>query len=189
MIVCAVRVGDHPAILEQNRRISGSNQFNNDGVRLMLATLGSGTQAVESYIDSKLQKAVLREVRLIEKSAQGLPLRWSERSFRYIYTPGNSDAPGDEDADEDREGGSDADNDGEASVLAGGASSGDKAARMAPQPSRATKISPVMLAQYGQICLCARSFQSAIWESIFSDPAFIYLNGISFSIRVPPAGV
>jgi general transcription factor 3C polypeptide 3 (transcription factor C subunit 4) len=155
----------------------------------MLATLGGGMQAMESYIDSKFQKAALREVRLTEKSAQGLPLRWSDKSFRYIYAPGNADAPGDDDPEVEGEGGSDADNDGETGVLAGGVGPGDKVARMAPQPPRATKISPVMLAQYGQICLCARSFQSAIWEFIFSGHCFYASNWDFFSIRVSFTGL
>lgn len=132
-----------------------ANQFNNDPVRLLfVAHAGSGLYGTESLLDTKLQKANLRELRLYESLSQGKPLKWKSAFGRYVI-----DNVGGKGGDED----SDAEEEGEGK-------SGPKGTWLAsvggnPSPVKATKESPVLIATSGLTNLCGRNFQGAICSS------------------------
>jgi general transcription factor 3C polypeptide 3 (transcription factor C subunit 4) len=124
-----------------SRKLINSHQFNNDPPRLLLAALASGLMSVDAFIDSRLQKHLSREVKLIDAVVKGKEVRWNPHARRYHLTGADE---GTKDDAEDR-----------------------VASAELPAPSKPTKNNPIMVCIYGQLCVAARSYQSAICEPMF----------------------
>lgn len=123
-----------------SRKLINSHQFHNDPLRVLLAALASGLLSVDAFIDQKLQKHLSRETKVIDAVVKGKEARWNPHTRRYNLTGGDEGTKEDaEDADVDD-------------------------ARTSTAPEKPTKNNPIMVCIYGQLCVAARSYQSAICE-------------------------
>lgn len=152
IITCAISVGNYPVAVEQCRKLINSHQFNNEPFRILISSLSNGLRATDSFISSTLQKHLFRELRLSDAAVRTPELlKWNSSSRRYNLS--STKAGEDDDAtkggdvlDEEADDAGDAD------------TSGDKR-----QPRLPTKNNPMPVAIYGQLCLAAKSYQSAIF--------------------------
>ncbi|KAF8636092.1 hypothetical protein AX17_003797 [Amanita inopinata Kibby_2008] len=160
LITCAVHAQKQMVIVEHARKLITTHQFNNEPLRILLASLSSGLHATDAFITSTLQKHLFREMKLADTAVKNPEaLKWNPVNKRYASAvqgkPSDvaSEAGGDED---------DAGEDGGDTVLTAGGSGGHlrEAAGDAKIP---TKHNPVIVAIYGQICIAAKSYQSAIF--------------------------
>ena len=123
-----------------------------------MASLASGLKVTDSFITSTLQKHLFREMKLSDTAVKNPDiLKWNALNKRYAPT-GQAKS-----TDPDDGGG---DDDGEENVERGGVveiESHDKFKR----PEIPTKENAVIVTIYGQICIAAKSYQSAICASIF----------------------
>lgn len=166
-------------VIEEGRSFTKAFAFNNDVTRLTLACLDGGLDSMDSYISSNYQKFTKRELKFFEKAVNGDPApRGSgghkaaakkRRSLRKGKAPQGTEVDETDSASAGDD--NDTENDSERLLSADdGADSGDEASNKRgtisqnPNPQLPTKISPVVLAHYGQISLCARSFQGAICQ-------------------------
>ena len=141
---CAHAAGRPDIIVEHSRKLINTHQFNNEPYRLLLASLGSGLRNTDAFLASTLTKHLLREVRANDAALRNPEaLRWNPVNKRY-GTGGKV-----EDEDEDAAG-------------EPGAGVSDESQ---PRPRLPTKENPVGVALYGQICLAAKSYQSALCKS------------------------
>lgn len=141
-------------IVEQCRKLINVHQFNNEPQRILLASLASGLRPTDSFISSTLQKHLFREMKLADTAMKNKEmLRWNPLNKRYAPVFGTSNRAGDGDdaLEEDAE-----DIARDESVSEG--TSGDRA----NLPEIPTKNNPITVAIYGQICMAAKSYQSAI---------------------------
>lgn len=133
-------------------------QFNNEPLRILLASIASGLRPTDAFITSTLQKHLFREMKLADAAVKNPEsLRWNPTNRRYAHT---STGAGSAKAGEDGDVGEDDDMDVDAE--------GDRAhhASTSAIPSDdlelPTKQNPVIVTIYGQICIAAKSYQSAI---------------------------
>lgn len=155
LLACATVHRDYPAILEHSRRLIFTHQFNNDPLRLYLACMGGGIHSIDTFIDTKYQKALRREIDYYKLITEGEEPRWAAPRNRWVF----NDKGGKQDDEESSDGEQDE----------GGASNKKKSkvptavVGANPSPSKATKDSPILLALYGQLSSCAKSYQSALF--------------------------
>ncbi|KAF8126331.1 hypothetical protein EV363DRAFT_1174437 [Boletus edulis] len=155
IITCAITVENYAVIVEQCRKMINAYQFNNEPMRLLLSSLASGLRPTDSFISSTLQKHMLREVRLSDGAVKTPELlKWNNSSQRYhlanVKSAGDEEAVKGADAPED-----DAEDAGDA---ADPTPTSDKKPLWLP-----TKNNPFPVILYGQLCLAAKSYQSAIF--------------------------
>ncbi len=129
--------------MEQARKLINGHQFNNEPIRVLISSLGSGLRATDAFLVSTLSKHLLRETRLADAAVNNPDaLRFNVSQRRYGL-PGSVKADPDDAPDEDE--------DIEASAV------------MELEKSKLpTKPNPLNVAVYGQILLAARSYQSAL---------------------------
>ncbi|EAU87482.2 hypothetical protein CC1G_02241 [Coprinopsis cinerea okayama7 len=60
LITCALHAHSHPTIVDQCRKLITRYQFNNEPLRLLLASLSSGLRPTDAFITSTLQKHLFR---------------------------------------------------------------------------------------------------------------------------------
>ena len=157
MIACAIAVENYVVVVEQCRKLINTYQFNNEPMRLLLSSLASGLRPTDSFISSTLQKHMLREVRLSDGAVKTPELlKWNNSSQRYhlgtVKSVGDDEAIKGADAPED-----DAEDAGDA---ADPTPTSDRKPLWLP-----TKNNPFPVTLYGQLCLAAKSYQSAICKS------------------------
>ena len=135
-------------MVEQTRKLITQHQFNNEPLRILMASLASGLKVTDSFITSTLQKHLFREMKLSDTAVKNPDiLKWIPLNKRYAPTgQGKSTDP--DEGDDDAE-----DND-----LENESTAHDKFNR----PEIPTKENPVIVTIYGQICIAAKSYQSAI---------------------------
>jgi general transcription factor 3C polypeptide 3 (transcription factor C subunit 4) len=137
----------YSVVIEQCRKLIGIHQFKNEPQRILLAALASGLRPTDSFIASTLQKHLSREIRVADTAVKNPDsLRWNPLNKRYAAvlptkTGDGEEAVADEVEDDIQE-----------------ETSGDKA----NLPVTPTKNNPINVAVYGQICIAAKSYQSAI---------------------------
>ncbi|TFY64254.1 hypothetical protein EVJ58_g2743 [Rhodofomes roseus] len=144
LITCAIHVGQFPTAVEQSRKLINAYQFNNEPLRVLLASLGSGLRATDAFLASTLSKHLLREIKLADAAVKKPDaVRWNSTLRRYGLGSGKSGDGDDVDEEEDvpREG----------------------STVPAEKAGLPTKGNPVNVAVYGQICLAAKSYQSALF--------------------------
>lgn len=144
-LACAIHVGQFPTAVEQSRKLVNAYQFNNEPLRILLASLGNGLRATDAFLASTLSKHLLREIRLADAALKKPDaIRWNTTLRRYGL--GTSKGGDVDDVDEEDE-----------APREGSVASSEKA-------RLPTKANPVNVAVYGQICLAAKSYQSALCE-------------------------
>ena len=126
-----------------------------------MASLGNGLRATDAFLASTLSKHLLREIKLADAALKKPDaVRWNTTLRRYGLGTNKGD---DDDVDEEDE-----------AQREGSTVSAEKA--RLPQ-----KANPVNVAVYGQICLAAKSYQSALCRSpyplwvYFCSPFLVYL--------------
>ncbi|KAF7318926.1 hypothetical protein HMN09_00228400 [Mycena chlorophos] len=143
-LACAITAKEAPVIVDQCRKIFGAYQFNNEGLRIFLAVMSSGLHTTDAFISSPLQKAIARDMRLAHVAATNPEqIRWFSHSKRF-GTTNSSKGDDDDDAQADD---------------AGAAASSNSGTL----PEVAKKLNPVIITLYGQMCVAAKSYQSAIY--------------------------
>lgn len=123
----------------------GVHQFNNEPLRILLASLASGIRPTDAFIASTFQKHLFREVRLCDAALKHPEtLRWNNVTKRWANVlPGR----GGEVEEKDEE-----DIDESAPLHA---DTGDR-------PEIPTQRNPLPVAMYAQLCIAAKSYQSAL---------------------------
>lgn len=146
---CAIHAGQFPTAVEQSRKLINAYQFNNEPLRILLASLGNGVRATDAFLASTLSKHLLREIRMADTAVKKPDaIRWNNTLRRYGLSSGRGVDV--DDVDEEDE------------VPRDGSSAPTEKARLP------TKGNPVNVAVYGQICLAAKSYQSALCEFRYS---------------------
>ena len=121
------------------------HQFNNEPFRLFLVALASGLPQTDEFVDTRLQKFILREMRISEAAVKD-NVAWVQNSRRYAL-PRSTKPTEDNDEDDDDEA------DSVENTLAKVRQEGTM------KPS---KDNPVVVAIHGLSCLACKSYQSAI---------------------------
>ncbi|GJJ15577.1 hypothetical protein Clacol_009855 [Clathrus columnatus] len=134
LAACAIRVKAYDTVVSMCRKLINCHQFNNGPPRLLLACLASGMLSVDAFIDPRLQKHLSREVRLSHAVVDGKEVKWNPHVRRYHLTG----------ADEGEE-------------------HEDMNTEQTTIPDKPTKNNPVLICIYGQLCVAAKSYQSAIF--------------------------
>ncbi|KIO19648.1 hypothetical protein M407DRAFT_30685 [Tulasnella calospora MUT 4182] len=154
LLACATIHRDYPAILEHSRRLIFTHQFNNDPLRLYLACMGGGIHSIDTFIDTKYQKALRREIDYYKLITDGEEPRWAAPRNRWVFNEKGGKQDEDESSDGEQDGGASNKRKSKVPTAIVGAN---------PSPSKAIKDSPVLLALYGQLSSCAKSYQSALF--------------------------
>ncbi|KAI0049823.1 TPR-like protein [Auriscalpium vulgare] len=142
LIACAIYAKRHMVVVEQCRKFISVYQFNNDPMRLLSASLASGFRSTDAFIHSTLQKHLLREVKIADIALKSKDkVKWARTRWTMTAGAAAKSTDGDDAADEDPVGG---------------------AEEKGPIPLP-TKDNPVFVAMYGQICMAAKSYQSALF--------------------------
>ncbi|KAL0945283.1 hypothetical protein HGRIS_000791 [Hohenbuehelia grisea] len=146
LITCSTVSRRYDVVVEQCRKLVNSHQFNNEPLRLLLASLASGLRPTDAFITSTLQKHMLREMKLSDAALKNPEsLRYHAALRRWAPVQGKAG----EDDDDDEPVGDTSKQDGEGSSDGG--------------PRLPTKPNPMLVAIYGQLCVAAKSYQSAIF--------------------------
>ncbi|EIN05645.1 TPR-like protein [Punctularia strigosozonata HHB-11173 SS5] len=162
LITIAVVARQFHAVVRHARKLIITHQFNNEPIRILMASLGSGIAATDAFIAQTFQKHLLRELKLHDTAVHKKELiQWHGRIKRFVQVSEKLGDVDDEGGDEDPEI-EDADDD-------GGKATGDAP----PLPS---KPNPMGVTVYGQICCAAKSYQSAI---------FYLLHAVDYSVDDP----
>ncbi|KAG8934610.1 transcription factor TFIIIC subunit tfc4 [Tulasnella sp. 417] len=154
LLACATIHRDYPAILEHSRRLIFTHQFNNDPLRLYLACMGGGIHSIDTFIDTKFQKALRREIDYFKLITEGEEPRWAAPRNRWVFNEKGGKQDDEESSEGDEDEGASNKRKSKVPTAIVGAN---------PSPSKATKDSPVLLALYGQLSSCAKSYQSALF--------------------------
>ncbi|KAJ6568937.1 hypothetical protein B0H19DRAFT_1134257 [Mycena capillaripes] len=157
LITCASAAGCFPVVVEQCRKLLMAHQFHNDPFRIMMAALGSGMSATDAFLMSTFQKFLHRELKMFDAAANNPEaLTWSMQNKRFsTKSIGGAEPDDDDDEDHDQQ----AEEERKPDISTGGR----KRQRAPRLPEIATKPNPVVLALYGQVCLIAKSYQSAMF--------------------------
>jgi general transcription factor 3C polypeptide 3 (transcription factor C subunit 4) len=146
--------------VEQARKLISTHQFNNEPYRILLASLAPGMRSTDAFIASTLQKHVIREIRLGDVAVKNPDaLKWRELSKRWVLIQGATEgraADGEEPLETEL-----VDDDPQEDAAEAG---DDKRGPTVPTHGLPTKDNPMIVAIYGQICIAAKSYQSAICE-------------------------
>ena len=152
LTACAIATENHDTVVEQARKLISHHQFNNEPLRILMASLASGLRVTDSFITSTLQKHLFREMKLSDTAVKNPEiLKWNPLNKRYAPTGQGKSKDPDEGEDEDGE-------ENERGSLENELSAHDKFKR----PEIPIKENPVIVTIYGQICIAAKSYQSAI---------------------------
>lgn len=117
-----------------------------------MASLASGLKVTDSFITSTLQKHLFREMKLSDTAVKNPDiLKWNPLNKRYAATGQSKSTDPDEGGEDDGE-------ENERGSLENESNTQDKQKR----PEIPTKENPVIVTIYGQICIAAKSYQSAI---------------------------
>jgi len=146
-IACAIYVKRYPIVVEQARRLVHTHQFNNEPFRVLMASLSSGLRPTDAFITSTLQKHLFREIKLSDVAVKSRDsLRWNTSGKRWGLASGGAGVMDDEheDGEPDEPPGED----------------------KGTIPNVPTKDNPILVTMYGQVCLAARSYQSALCTSL-----------------------
>ncbi|PPQ91090.1 hypothetical protein CVT25_013128 [Psilocybe cyanescens] len=149
LITCAIAGERYDIVVEQARKLITQHQFNNEPLRILMASLASGLRTTDAFITSTLQKHLFREMKLSDTAAKNPEvLKWNPLNKRYAPTGHSKSAEHDDD-----------DQDDDAPSVDDVSLSNDRSGL----PEIPIKENPVIVAIYGQICVAAKSYQSAIF--------------------------
>jgi general transcription factor 3C polypeptide 3 (transcription factor C subunit 4) len=142
-----MRDRDHETIVDQCRAMINAHQFNNEPLRILLATIGSGLRATETLIQPNFQKHVYRELKMTDAIAQGKDIKWNPARGRYVLA---------DEKDEDVEA--------ESNQMPSKKTSEAKSKSRILKHKLPTKPNPFHLSFYGMLCTSAKSYQSGLCE-------------------------
>lgn len=134
-------------MVEHARKLINGHQFNNEPIRILVSSLGSGLRATDAFLVSTLSKHLLRETRLADAAVRDPEsLRYNTAQRRYGMVGSSVKGDPDDVPDDDDE--------------------VDTPAAVAEleRAKLPTKPNPLNVAVYGQILLAAKSYQSALCE-------------------------
>ncbi|KAH6893966.1 hypothetical protein BKA70DRAFT_1160794 [Coprinopsis sp. MPI-PUGE-AT-0042] len=166
LITCAIYAEAYPSIVEQSRKLITRHQFNNEPLRLLLASLSCGLRPTDAFITSTLQKHLFREMKISDSAVKNRDgLRWNGLNKRWAVTPTGSGSgkSGGGDMEGDGEGEDDDDLERELSAEIPAGADTSSATNVEGRPAIPTKQNPVLVTIYGQICIAAKSYQSGIF--------------------------
>ncbi|KAI4293967.1 hypothetical protein K525DRAFT_274730, partial [Schizophyllum commune Loenen D] len=144
LATCAIAAQRFDTVVEQMRKIVCTHQFNDEPIRLLLASLASGLWPTDAFIRATLQKFLFREMKLRDAASVTPDLvRWVP-GRRWTYAGGAGGAKGEEEDDEEDKG------------------EKDEGSGSADRPPLPKEYSPVNMIAYGMTCVAARSYQSAL---------------------------
>ncbi|THV03835.1 TPR-like protein [Dendrothele bispora CBS 962.96] len=149
LLACAIYNKNYSVVVEQCRKLITQNQFNNEMYRLLMASLSSGLRPTDFFITSTLQKFLFREMKLIDMATNNPDaLKWNPINKRYAPAPtGRKSADVQDEPEDDSDGPGD-----------------DVVSTANPEKlTLPTKNNPLVVAIYGQMCVAAKSYQSAIF--------------------------
>lgn len=149
---CCIAANKPQLTVEHARKLINTHQFNNEPFRVLLASLGSGLNSTDAFLASTLSKHLLRELKFFDAAHKNPDaLKWNGTNKRYGFPTGTSKEE-------------EFDDDGPAVGAEGPAGSEGHHNPALPiiQPRLPTKANPIGVTLYGQICLSARSYQSAL---------------------------
>ena len=154
----AIAIRDYKAAVDHSRKLITAHQFENEPLRILLASLCSGFVPTDSFITSTLQKHLYREMKLSDTAVRHPEtLKWNPLNKR--YAPNGSKATEQEQDEEDND-----DISRDVGASSTGATAPEAKSDIPPIP---TDFNPVIITIYGQICIAAKSYQSAI--CVYSD--------------------
>ncbi|KAF6756226.1 hypothetical protein DFP72DRAFT_894942 [Ephemerocybe angulata] len=166
LITCAISTQNYTVVVDLCRKLVTRYQFNNEPLRILLASISSGLRPTDAFITSTLQKHLFREMKLADAAVKSPEaLRWNPLNKRYAHTGGSGalakgddgDVGDDDDMEVDAEGGNENLNAGDKSK------DGSSSTSIPENTGLPTKHNPVIVTIYGQICIAAKSYQSAIF--------------------------
>ncbi|CCM04149.1 uncharacterized protein FIBRA_06311 [Fibroporia radiculosa] len=150
LITCAIQGEQFSVVVEQSRKLVLAYQFNNEPLRVLLMSLSNGHRATDAFLVSTLAKHLLRELKLADTALKNPEaLRWNSVLRRYGLGSSGSKGADDDDTDDEED------------ALKEGTPTGETSDGR-EKTKLPTKGNPVSIAIYGQICLAARSYQSAL---------------------------
>ncbi|KAI0664249.1 TPR-like protein [Cubamyces menziesii] len=145
LITCAIHADQFQTVVEQARKLINGHQFNNEPIRVLISSLGSGLRATDAFLVSTLSKHLLRETRLADAAVRDPDsLRYNTAQRRYGLVGSSGKGDPDDVPDDDDE------------VEAPAITELERA-------KLPTKPNPLNVAVYGQILLAAKSYQSALF--------------------------
>ncbi|KXN83202.1 Transcription factor tau subunit sfc4 [Leucoagaricus sp. SymC.cos] len=157
LITVAIAIRDYRGAVDHSRKLITAHQFNNEPLRILMASLSSGLLPTDAFIASTLQKHLFREMKLSDTAVKHPEmLKWNPLNKRYAPTGTRAT----EQDQEDEEVNDYIARDGEAASTPAAASVFDSKSSLPPIP---TVFNPVIITMYGQICIAAKSYQSAIF--------------------------
>ena len=161
----AIATRDYRAAVDHSRKLITAHQFNNEPLRILLASLSSGFVPTDSFITSTLQKHLFREMKLSDTAVKHPEmLKWNPLNKRYAPTGSKAAEQGQEEEDNDN-----------VSRDVGTSSTGAPASEAKPGiPPIPTAFNPVIITIYGQICIAAKSYQSAI--CVYSSVVALFIT-------------
>ncbi|KAJ7594254.1 hypothetical protein C8J56DRAFT_926291 [Mycena floridula] len=150
LITVAIHAKNYTMVIEQCRKLTSVYQFNNEPLRLLLASLSSGLRPTDSFITSTFQKHIFREVKMADAAVTApATLKWVSSNKRWAPVVagkiGDMDLDGANDEEVD---------DGDPTTV--------------DRPEIPTTHNPVIMTFYGQMCIAAKSYQSAIFYLLHS---------------------
>ncbi|TFK72655.1 TPR-like protein [Pluteus cervinus] len=202
LMTCAIHANHPMSIVEHSRKLINAHQFNNEPLRLMVASLSSGLRSTDAFITSTLQKHMFREMRMADaavKNPEGL--KWSAANRRWAPGTGTMPSSGNASGARQKQTGSgqgqvqskgkgkprgrekerdrnegdgemeEEDEDEDMDIEPDVASSSTRLESVSvavppgkePTTKLPTKQNPVIVTLYGQLCIAAKSYQSAIF--------------------------
>ncbi len=142
-------------MVEHSRKLITSHQFNNEPLRILVASLSSGLLPTDAFITSTLQKHLFREMKLSDFAVKHPEmLKWNPLNKRYAPTGSKATEVDEEEENDD--------------VIKDAEHAVTPALAANPEPGKVnsssipTTFNPVIITIYGQICIAAKSYQSAI---------------------------
>lgn len=158
LITVAIAIRDYRAAVDHSRKLITAHQFNNEPLRILLASLSSGLVPTDAFITSTLQKHLFREMKLSDTAVKHPEmLKWNPLNKRYAPTGSKATEQEQEEEEDNDEVTQDATI---GSSTAAPTSAPDTKSGLPPIP---TAFNPVIITIYGQICIAAKSYQSAIF--------------------------
>lgn len=128
------------------------HQFNNELLRILVALTSGGIRSIDAFISKTFQKHLFRELKLSDTAiTHPEAVKWQPMTRRFVSSLGKP-------ATQDDQNDGDADEPGDTFDLG----------PTPNQPELPTKQNPVILITYGQLCLAAKSYQSAICKALYS---------------------
>lgn len=164
-LACASAARQYNTVVQHARKLISAYQFNNEPVRLLVASLASGLGSTDAFITNTLQKHMLREIKSVDAAVKNRDgMKWHTLKKRYFMSRSGKDDMAEEEMEDEAAA--------EEAVL------GEKEV----VPRLPEKDNPMLVAVYGQMSNAAKSYQSAICKWLFFETCVLLLRAVYQSI-------